>query len=219
MANGCFFQGYIQGRKEDVDAFNKICSTFYNYGIKDDVKETLKSLKNKTQIKNLLLDKESYENYPEYEHFYRMFQFSHEDKELENGEIQSLFTGECAWSVEHTMESVAIIKIATGYGLTVDEINEINQKMSKVTTLEMFLQKHPTVKLEIISEELNNAFTEHYIGQNGMYVSDCYEMEEKEIKEDEYKVVTDAPWIKVYPMLYDSGEIMEYVYDYVYTLF
>lgn len=30
MANGCFFQGYIQGKKEDVDAFNKICSTFYN---------------------------------------------------------------------------------------------------------------------------------------------------------------------------------------------
>ncbi len=42
MANGCFFQGYIQGRKEDVDAFNKICSTEYNYGLKNNVKETLK---------------------------------------------------------------------------------------------------------------------------------------------------------------------------------
>ena len=81
----------------------------------------------------------------------------------------------------------------------------------------MFLTKHPTVKLEIISEELNNAFTEHYIGQDGMYVSDCYEMKEEEIKEDEYKIVTDAPWIKVY--LDDSCEIMEYIYDYVYTLF
>ena len=36
-------------------------------------------------------------------------------------------------------------------------------------------------------------------------------------KEDEYKIVTDAPWIKVY--LDDSEEIMEYVYDYIYTLF
>lgn len=148
-----------------------------------------------------------------------MFQFSHEDKELENGEIQSLFTGECAWSIEHAMESVVAINVATGYGLTIDEVDEINQKMSKVTTLETFLKKHPIVKLEIISEELSNAVTEHYIGQNGAYVSDCYEMEEEEIKEDEYKIITDAPWIKVYPMLYDSGEIMEYVYDYVYTLF
>lgn len=219
MANGCFFQGYIQGRKEDVVAFNKICSTKYNYNLKDDVKEKLKSLKDKAQIKKLLLDKNSYENYPEYEHFFRMFQFSHEDTEVENDEVRSFVTGECAWSVEHAMESVVAINIATGYGLTIDEVDEINQKMSKVTTLETFLKKHPTVKFEIISEELSNTFTEHYIGENGTYVSDCFEMKEEEIKEDEYKIVTDAPWIKVYPLLYDSGEIMEYVYDYIYTLF
>lgn len=213
MANICTFEGYAKGPKKDLERFKKAFETCYDYTLTKEAKLKLQSItkqeyfndldlekllsnpKYEQKVKEILKDPQSYLNYPENPHFYRIFGiqfFNEKDNYVE-------FFGNCAWSVLSTMTK-------EGY------YNNDQASFRKGTCLEDFT----SLTFEIISTEPGMQFSEYAIMHDGEFSIDCEELIEHwtdsyeeaqeivpfEISEETW-LATDtfydskAPWLQV----------------------
>lgn len=222
MPNICTFYTYLVGSKKDIVKFNSIMKVNdYNYylstsfaeslGLYKDSKSlnclTLKNarelaekLNNKdaiTKLKNENLTKECFNNIPDENHFYRIFDYwesvsddcSDGFERLRDDYYIFRGFGDCAHRVD--------VCIAED-GYYADRYEEFPEHLYKGTNIIDISKLLPNLKICFISEETSECVSEFICVQNGQYLKQeigdletCYYESIEEAKEDDMDITED----------------------------
>lgn len=181
MANDCYFEGKILGKKEEVEEVFKYFTEAYNY-----------NLLNKEEKASDFIE-------PKGPHFWRIHDFKTMSQgENEKEEFFITFCGICAWSLFASL-------LYEGYQKSWDEYK--NKAWFKGTCLEEVHKKFPHLKMEFFSEEPGMNISEHILIEGDSFINESedfkivnYESIE-EAKEDGMEISEDMVEEDIYVRL------------------